>query len=520
LKDVADIKTISHLTLTGNIDARDVAFMRDSMPLLAELDLSGATIVGYEGEDGTVQGSRTYPANEMPENSFYNYNTGTGKTTLISLTLPDGLTTIGSYAFRGCSSLASLTLPDGLTAIGDNAFSDCSSLASLTLPDGLTTIGNEAFYGCSSLASLTLPDGLTAIGGGAFWGCSNLASLTLPAGLTTIGYDAFRYCSSLASLTLPAGLTTIGNSAFWGCSSLASLTNFSPTPVVIDSDVFAGVPQSACTLTVSEGAVAAYEAANVWTDFYITGGGVLLSVKHNALGGVTGTPNGLYSQGEPVTLTAIPAGGFTFFGWISGTDTLSLESVLEFTLARDTVLTAAFGKVGHHALTTEGTLKDVADIKTISHLTLTGYIDARDVAFMRDSMPLLAELDLRGAVIVSYNGEGGTSPWGSGSYPANEMPVYSFYNFNTNTGKTTLISLTLPAGVTTIGFGTFYGCSSLASVTLPAGLTAIGDEAFYGCSSLASLTLPDGLTTIEYGAFSGCSSLASVTLPDGLTTIG
>ena len=82
-----------------------------------------------------------------------------------------------------------------------------------------------------------------------------------------------------------------------------------------------------------------------------------------------------------------------------------------------------------------------------------------------------------------------------------------------------LTSLTLPDGITSIGSRAFYGCSGLTSLTLPAGITSIGDDTFYGCSGLTSLTLPAGITSIGEYAFSGCSGLTSLTLPAGITSI-
>ena len=126
--------------------------------------------------------------------------------------------------FPACTSLASITLPAGVTTIGGGAFWGCTSLASITLPEGVTAIGREAFRGCSSLASVTLPRGVTTIGGYAFNGCSSLASITLPEGVTTIGKYAFKRCTSLASITLPETVTTIEQGAFFDCMSLAALS--------------------------------------------------------------------------------------------------------------------------------------------------------------------------------------------------------------------------------------------------------------------------------------------------------
>ena len=144
-------------------------------------------------------------------------------TTITSIEVPNGFTSIGNDAFASCSSLASVVLPATLTSIGYSAFRNCTTLASVKLPAGLTSIGHDAFHNCSSLASVVLPAGLTSIGNDAFASCSSLASVELPAGLRRIGPFAFAHCSSLASVELPAGLTSIGRYAFQGCTALASV---------------------------------------------------------------------------------------------------------------------------------------------------------------------------------------------------------------------------------------------------------------------------------------------------------
>ena len=138
--------------------------------------------------------------------------------------IPDSITSIGDYAFLGCSSLTSVTIPDSVTSIGDSAFYNCSSLTSVTIPDGVTSIEGSAFSGCSSLTSVTIPDSVTSIGESAFFDCSSLTSVTIPDSVTSIGSYAFCDCSSLTSVTIGNSVTSIEGSAFSGCSSLTSVT--------------------------------------------------------------------------------------------------------------------------------------------------------------------------------------------------------------------------------------------------------------------------------------------------------
>jgi uncharacterized protein YjdB len=147
-----------------------------------------------------------------------------GCTSLTSITIGNSVTTIGGYAFNGCTSLTSITIPNSVTSIGNYAFNGCTKLASITIGNSVTTIGGRAFDGCTSLTSVTIPNSVTTIESYAFNGCTKLASITIGNSVTTIGDYAFNGCTSLTSITIPNSVTSIGNYAFNGCSKLASIT--------------------------------------------------------------------------------------------------------------------------------------------------------------------------------------------------------------------------------------------------------------------------------------------------------
>ncbi len=150
--------------------------------------------------------------------AFYGY------TTLEKVTLPDGVTSIGDSAFYNCRNLPSIKIPDSVTSIGERAFVHCYELASVTGCNGLTSIGNSAFSFCEALTSINLPDCLRSIGDSAFYNCSMLENVTLGSNLTTIGVFAFCGCESITSISIPASVTSIGESAFYGCSMLENVT--------------------------------------------------------------------------------------------------------------------------------------------------------------------------------------------------------------------------------------------------------------------------------------------------------
>ena len=145
-----------------------------------------------------------------------------GCSSLKSIEIPEGVTSIGS--FSRCSSLESINIPEGVTSIESFGFYNCTSLTSIDIPDKVTNIGEATFAGCSSLNSINIPEGVTTIKNMAFSGCSSLESINIPEEVTSIGYSAFEGCSSLKSIEIPEGVTSIGNSAFLGCSSLENIT--------------------------------------------------------------------------------------------------------------------------------------------------------------------------------------------------------------------------------------------------------------------------------------------------------
>ncbi len=159
-------------------------------------------------------------------------------------TISNTVTSIGSSAFSDCSSLTSVTIPNSVTSIGEDAFYNCSGLTSVTIPNSVTSIGEEVFMGCSSLTSLTIPNSVTSIGGRAFEGCSGLTSLTIPNSVTSIGNRAFYYCSGLTSVILGTSVKVIEGRAFGGCTAIESITCYSMRPPTVNNDAFENLDYS------------------------------------------------------------------------------------------------------------------------------------------------------------------------------------------------------------------------------------------------------------------------------------
>ena len=147
-------------------------------------------------------------------------NIFTRKSGVKNIVIPEGVISIGNWAFDGCSSLKEIKMPDSLTDIGKRAFGECTSLEKVTIPKGVKSIGQCAFDGCSSLKEIKMPDSLTDIGENAFNNCTSLEKVTIPKGVKSIGWSTFCGCSSLKEVIICEGVKSIGNWAFDGCISL------------------------------------------------------------------------------------------------------------------------------------------------------------------------------------------------------------------------------------------------------------------------------------------------------------
>ncbi|MDR2090328.1 MAG: leucine-rich repeat protein [Clostridiales bacterium] len=144
---------------------------------------------------------------------------------IISVKIPNSVTSIGDFAFCGCYGLTTIDIPEGVTTIGRQAFYDCDKLTTIAIPEGVTEIDREAFEYCDNLTTIAIPEGsrLTSIGAKAFDGCYSLTTIAIPKGVTSIGSFAFASCSSLTTITLPEGVTSIGERTFFSCSSLTTI---------------------------------------------------------------------------------------------------------------------------------------------------------------------------------------------------------------------------------------------------------------------------------------------------------
>jgi hypothetical protein len=205
-------------------------------------DEASVTIVLYKGSGGNVVIPDTLAGLTVTSIGSRAFE----QTNVTSVTIPQSVTSLGSYAFFACNILTNVSIPGSLAGIGDSAFEYCISLGNIVIPAGVSNIGEMAFSYCTSLTNVTVGDTVRSIGTAAFFQCGTLATVNIPDSVTNLGETAFLNCTSLGSISVPGsvgsisfeafetcgltnvilgnGITNIGPGAFYFCDNLGSIS--------------------------------------------------------------------------------------------------------------------------------------------------------------------------------------------------------------------------------------------------------------------------------------------------------
>ncbi len=402
-----------------------------------------------------------------------------------SATLPNTLTKIGAYAFDYCEDLESVNVPNGVTSIGDWAFGYCRSLKSIDLPNSVKSVGDYLFYKCASLVSAGLPADITAITDGMFENCYSLKAIDWQIGITEIGETAFAGCVSLNYIAIPDGVTTIGAGAFRECEWLYTLL----------------IPDSVTSI----------------------GYGILDVCQYAVICGYEGSAAEEYADANGITFALIEVeaiasgeldGGLTWTVTDDGKLTVSGEGAMpdfdeanpapwyEYRRHFDTVVISdGVTAIGDYAFFRCGYVSKAVIPSSVSAIGDRAFAYCTDLSAV--SIP-------NGVASIGVGAFKGCVSLERVSIP-NGVAAISDYTFE---GCTALVSVTLPRTVKSIGECAFWGCESLTLLDL-GGTETVGDYAFRYCTSLTQLTIPRSVTSIGDHSFADLHALAEVTVLTG-----
>ena len=354
----------------------------------------------------------------------------TKNTALASVRFVDGVTSIGTYAFYGCSGLTDITIPASVTSIESGAFDVCTGLTSITIPNSVTSIGNSAFYGCTRLTSITIPSSVTTIEDQAFLGCSGLTSITIPSSVTSIGTYTFRGCTGLTNITIPASITSIASGVFSGCTGLTSVTI--PNSVTsIGNSAFRGCTRLT-SVTIPEGVTSIGTQA-----FYGCTGLTSITIPDS----VTSIGQELFYGCTGLTSVTIPE-GVTEIVYNAFYNCTSLTSITIPEGVTSIGVDAFYGCTGLTSVTIPSSITSIASAAFWGCSNLTSITIPEGVTSIEDHV---------------------------------------FYMC------TGLTSIRIPNSVTSIGEAAFASCSGLTNITIPEGVTEIGYNAFSGCTGVTNI---------------------------------
>lgn len=451
---------------------------------------------------------------------------------LESISLPEGLLSIGPKSFRGCSNLREINIPGTVESIMHDAFCDCKSLPFIGLNLGLKEIGERAFSGCISLEGVTIPEEVTYIGPVAFKGCVGLHSISIPSSVNFIGPDAFEGCDGLREFVIEESETPItichSNSSnnsprsLIGGPNVSSLTILRqienedswlyPTSFLSSSENLKEVVLGGSLEKIWDGAFwNATSLKSIVIPVEVTSIGIsafygcsaikeltipenVTTIGYGAFQGCTGLQHIVIEQGStPLKFDTWEADGPRLF---NGDNLESLTILRELDCSRQT-----------------GILLNSQSLKS---LTLgDGFTDVWNNSFSNLSSLQTLEL-LEGVEAIGDYIFYGSKNLKSISFPSTLKSIGS-YAFMLCMA---LQEIELPHGLLQIGWEAFAYCSNLSSVNIPSTLSEIGDSWFYGCSNLEHIVIPETVANIASSAFRDCSNLRSVELPKELVNIG
>ena len=574
--------TITDLTITGTLDARDFRILRDSLVHLAVLDLSTVTVVSYSGSGGTDYYDTVYPPNEIPEYAFYtSRESGTAISQLTSILLPSTVSSVGNLAFAFCSSLSSISISSSLSQIGQLAFLGCSAKINVdeTNPNYSSVEGvlfdkeKTKLIQCpiSITGNYNIPSTVQSVAPYGFCFCDKLSSVNIPSSVESIGIYAFTsfngifnidsnnknyssednvlfnksaslliQCSTLrsGSYTIPSSVDSIGDNSFYNCSLITSL--FIPSSVIAIAD-FAFYNCSGLTsITVNSKPLylgltnGVFNLVNTSTCILNVPFGTkslyqsaavwnsFTNIVENSHGLILGTNKSILSSAAGST-TGIKI--TTNDAWTAASNQSWLKVSPEIGTGNDTIfVTAEANPSPDNRIALVTVSAEGIQPQTIT-ITQAGIPKSIDITAGKLATVLTAA-ELSTMINLKITG---TIDARDFKTMRDNMPMLSFLDisevniaaYNGTLGTAGWIS-TYPANrIPDYAFNKNLSSLNLTlkTVKLPATINSIGDYAFYSCNALTEIIIPNSVTYIGSGSFGSCNKLETVILPIQLTAI-
>ena len=520
-----------------------------SLPLSASAEESGkcgTNLTWTLDDEGTLTISGT---GAMYYYSYGNYAPWYGfKQNIKKVIINSGVVTVGAQAFYGCENLAEIELPDGIKSIGSYAFNNCG-LISIYIPESITTIESQAFNACDELTAVHISD-LTSwcsisfkdlnsnplrFAGKLYLNNQLITELTIPSDITDINDFAFCGSSTITEINLHNNINSIGKNTFYGCYGLTSIEiPNSIKRICYDAfdycnnltKVYISDLEAWCNISFLSEYSFEYNPFNSW-DLYIDGQLATEIVIPNSVKNI----NCAFSKCKSITNIVLPdnateIGENAFKSCINLSDIEIPESVIS---------------IGESAFESCASLKSIKlgnDISSIAYSTFSGCISLSEID-IPSSVTSIGSYAFYGCSdLKNINIPHGVEEIGNYAFTdcinlqAVNVPTENS-NFSSQDGvlfnkdKTELIYYPLgknggyiiPDGVTAICDYAF-SYSKLSDIVLPNSLRDIGEWAFGYCTNLKNIDIPASVKNIGYASFNHCTGLQNIELHDGLISIG
>ena len=400
------VKKVVNLKVDGTINSYDIIVFRDKMPLLNNLDLSGASVVAS---------SKTYYGNtyKTDENSFGGY-AFYDLDKLRSVKLPKDLVKLGDYTFAGCEKLQMVdaSATNGLE-VNAYSFKDCVALTQVVFPENVSEVSSYAFQSCGKLQGAELHNVAGSIKQYAFIDCASMKNLSIGCIDGNIERDAFKNCSALETIAVGEMKGNLNDYALNYCNKLTSV-EFGKGPAVIGSRIFENSP-NVKSFVAGEGTteVKSYAFSSPYT----------------------------YYQSKKLATVVLP----------STLKKIGASAFEECSLLSNFVMPENVISIGNRAFYSCSSLIEMVlpdSVKAIGNETFKGCSSLKSVEFPKELLTIGANAfdGCRSLEVVKL------------------PPTVTALSDNAFSNCTALVEMRIPSSLRTIGDAAFAGCNKLNSV--------------------------------------------------------